>query len=348
MRLYPVIKSLHPRFAFRIARGTKTQVDNVFVTLEQDGIVGYGEAAPNHYYGERADDAWEALMGVVDFIKRLKLQNHLDLSNLWQELGEHIPYSCTARCALDLALWDLAGKLQGLTVSEMLWNRRPKPVVTALTLGLSSKNEIKAKLEELRGASIVKIKLGATPDWDFLEAIHSEFPGDIWVDANASWRGRRPSSILSSLALRGVSLLEQPLPPADDTSMGKWIKPRPPSPILIADESLTSLDSLAALPGRFHGINIKLVKCGGLTPALEIHRAARSLGLKIMVGCMLESSLGIAAGAALAQEADFVDLDGSWLLRDDPFEGLKRDGSRLTPSPGPGFGVSPLASYLRI
>ena len=206
-------------------------------------------------------------------------------------------------------------------------------------MGICPPEEWPGRIEEVAGFPAVKVKVDARLDLALIERIRARTSAALRVDANGAWAGLDIAEASGRLQDLGVEFIEQPLLPADDDRM-EGILRASRLPIL-ADESCAAPGDVERLPGRFSGFNIKLVKCGGLTPGLAMARRGRELGLKVMIGCMLESSLLISAGCVAAQLADYADLDGSWLLRDDPFRGLEiRDGS-LMPGPGPGLGAFP-------
>jgi L-alanine-DL-glutamate epimerase-like enolase superfamily enzyme len=211
-------------------------------------------------------------------------------------------------------------------------------VKTFCTIGISGKEELEEKIAELRGFPLIKIKSDQRADIAAVRTVRERTGAMLAVDANGSWADVDIASVSRELAALGVVFIEQPLPPAEDRRMEDY-SAASALPVL-ADESCVTAGDVERLAGRFAGFNIKLVKCGGLTPALAMARRARELGLRTMVGCMLESSLLIAAGAVVAQQADYADLDGAWLLADDPFEGAipLRHGI-LEPNARPGFGV---------
>jgi L-alanine-DL-glutamate epimerase-like enolase superfamily enzyme len=211
-------------------------------------------------------------------------------------------------------------------------------VSTCATLGLCDPEEWPVRIGEVAGFPAVKVKMDSRLDMGILRAIRARTGAALRVDANCAWSGLDVATAAEDLAELGVEFIEQPLPPSEDDAMQAILRSSP-LPIF-ADESCAVPEDVDRLPGRFSGFNIKLVKCGGITPALAMLRRGRELGLKVMVGCMLESSLLISAGCVVAQDADYADLDGSWLLRDDPFRGLAIVGGTITPV-GPGLGVLP-------
>jgi L-alanine-DL-glutamate epimerase-like enolase superfamily enzyme len=340
IRIYPIAKSLHPRHVFRISRASRTQVDNVFLTLTQDGVTGFGEASPNSFFREDPLDVQSALAGLADYFRRQTLSSQTDIGRIWDELRDRLAPSRACLCAVDLALWDLWARLLGKTVGECAWGRLPRPVATSATLGICPPEEWPERIAEVAGFPAVKVKMDARIDTRLLEAIRARTGAALRVDANGAWDGIDIAAASTRLAGLGVEFIEQPLLPGADDRMEAVL--RDSALPILADESCAVPEDVERLPGRFSGFNIKLVKCGGLTPALAMLRRGRELGLKTMVGCMLESSLLIAAGCVAAQAADYADLDGSWLLRDDPCRGLVLAGGRIVPSHSPGLGAAPV------
>lgn len=337
MRLQLEIRSLHARNVFRISRAARAEVQNVFVTLEKDGIFGRGEASPNAFYDETARAVAGALRSIAPWLEGVMPRSVANIVQIWAEAWTRLAPSRAAQCALDLALWDWLARREGVSVAELAFGRPAHPVQTFCTIGLSDPEELARKTEELRGFPLVKVKSDARADLLTLRAVHEATGAALAVDANAAWGSVKPETISRSLVVLGTLFIEQPLPPGNDALMPEWLAASM-LPVM-ADESCVVREDVELMPGRFSGFNIKLVKCGGLTPALAMARRGRELGLRTMTGCMLESSLLIAAGTIAAQETDFADLDGAWLLRDDPFAGLPLHQGVLTPGPGPGFGV---------
>jgi L-alanine-DL-glutamate epimerase-like enolase superfamily enzyme len=340
IRLYAVKKALFPRHVFRISRAERIRVDNEFLVLEQDGVLGYGEASPNSFFHENAWDVDMALSGLADYFRRQTLDSAEDIRRIWSELWGKLAPSRAAQCAVDLALWDLYAKLRGKTVCAEALGKAQRAVPTSATLGICPPEEWDGRIAELAGFPSIKVKVDASANLDLLKAIRKTTDAAIRVDANGAWGGVDIPALSEKLADLGVEFIEQPMLPDQDHRMAQVLAAsRLP---IMADESCAGPGDVAALPGRFSGFNIKLVKCGGLTPALAMLREGKALGLKVMIGCMLESSLLISAGLVAAQEADYADLDGSWLLREDPFSGLEIEKGLLRTEDWPGFGVNPL------
>ena len=333
------IKTLHPRNVFRISRIERSEVRNVFLEIESDGVVAYGEASPNSYYRETADLAREKLRGLSGKLGNPSVESAEDIAVLWTDCWRLLAPSRAAQCALDVALWDLLGKKMGLNVTRLIFDHDPQPVTSFATIGLSNPCELERKLNELRTFPRIKIKSGRESDDAIVQSVLAQTNALFSVDANCAWDPETVEKRVAALENPRALFVEQPIPPSNWARM-REILPRCSLPV-IADESCVTPDDIERLPGCFSGFNIKLVKCGGLTPALAMLRRGRELGLSVMVGCMLESSLLVSAAAVIAQHSDHADLDGAWLLADDPFRGCAFENGVLCPSNGSGFGVWP-------
>lgn len=328
-------------------------MENVFVKLTADGVVGYGEASPNAFYGESASDVLARITAAAPFIEALEITSVADISLAWHALWPKLAPSRAALCAVDLALWDWLAKREGKTVAELALGAKPLPVRSFVTIGVSSPAELEEKIRDVSAFPLIKLKSDARADLQPIIAARkllSELGSHatLVVDANCAWEQADLPALSKVLGDLGVAFIEQPLPPGQNARMRELLASSH-LPIM-ADESCVTPEDVPTMPGYFSGFNIKLVKCGGLTPALAMLRLGRTLRLRLMVGCMLESSLLIAAGAVIAQKTDDADLDGAWLLADDVFaskeaaqaHGRIREGI-LTPSEAPGFGVEPIA-----
>ncbi len=305
------ILRLRPRHVFRISRGAKADVSNVILKLSHAGCIGIGEASPNAFYNETADDVASRLTSLSDWLTGITISSAEDIISLWPAIWQRVQPSRAAACAVDLALWDWLAQSRSVTLSELLWNEPARPVTSCVTLGLSEPEELDAKLTELAGFPLIKIKLDRKNPVELVTQIRQLTSARLVVDANAAWDAEMLSNIAPQLASLDVEFIEQPLPPGAD-----FTATRPP---VFADESCVTPEDVDRLPDVFSGFNIKLVKCGGSTPALEMLKRGQRRGLRTMTGCMLESSVLIAAGYALAQRTDYADLDGAWLLHSEPF-----------------------------
>ena len=337
MKISAAIRSLHPRRVFQISRARRTEVRNVLLRLEAEGISGWGEASPNSYYAEDAEDVARRLRRLEPWLKNLSITSVRDIEKAWKDFWPLLAPSRAAQCALDLALWDWLGKKEGVTVSELVWNRKPRAVVSFGTLGIMTETERLEALPDYAGFEWIKLKMGFQPDESLLQSVRQKTGAKLAIDANAAWLNVPALDWAERLAGAGAVFLEQPFPPSAKRQSA-WLRREGKLPIF-ADESCVLEDDVTALADSFSGCNIKLVKCGGLTPGLRMLRQARELGLQTMIGCMLESSLLIAAGGVLGQESDYADLDGAWLLRDDPFIGAALSEGKLQLSTNPGLGV---------
>jgi L-alanine-DL-glutamate epimerase-like enolase superfamily enzyme len=305
-----VVERFEVAGAFTISRGAKRHVDVVMCEVTDGAHVGRGEGTPIYYHGETAEGCAAAIAelgGRTDALTREELR--------------HAMLPGAARNALDCALWDLEAQRTGRPVWELAGLDRPEPAPTAYTISLGEPEAMAdaARAARGRGFTLLKCKLTGEGDRMRVAAIRRAAPdADLVVDANESWAGLDLASESAALADLGVSLIEQPLPASADETLARLQSPLP----ICADESCQSLADLDDLRG-YQAINIKLDKAGGLTEALAMAHAARSAGLRIMVGCMLASSLGIAPALLLAQFADWVDLDGALLLAKDRDQSLR-------------------------
>ena len=338
MRLHTEVLELQTLFEFRIAHGSRRAHRNTLVRLEHDGIEGLGEAAPSHYYGETAElvdhalAAWAPVLGDDPFALDA-IDDRLD----GVMYGQH-----AARAAIEMALHDWIGKKLGVPVWKLLGLDRSRTPHSCVTLGMASPEEMERKLETVRDFPILKVKLGGPGDVDNLRRIRANYTGKLQVDANTAWNAADAVRVLRQIEPLGIELVEQPVPRGDLDGL-RWVRERSPIPVF-ADESAHSLADIGLLAGRVDGVNLKIMKTGGLREMLRMIHAARSLGLKVMLGSMVESSLALSAAAQLAPLADYLDLDGHWLLRHDPFEGAPGERGAITLSPRPGLGVKPGAA----
>jgi L-Ala-D/L-Glu epimerase len=330
MELAARIESLPLAEPFVIARETTEVADVVWVELEHAGHVGYGEAAPSERYDESAESAAGYLTDAAEALG--------DDPFALEEVMARLPArEYAARAAIDAALHDLNGKLVGLPVWRLLGLPRAGPA-TSWTVGLADPDEMARKAEGASRFESLKLKLGGRDglDVDRVAAVRRAWSGPLRVDVNEYWTADEALEALPSLAELGVDYCEQPLPAGDPG--GARLKAEAPIPIYV-DEDCHTLQDIAACAERAHGVNIKLAKSGGIREAVRMVHAARAFGLGAMLGCMVESGLGVAAGAAIASLFDHVDLDGNILLREDPWPGVELvDGVQL-PSESPGLGV---------
>jgi L-alanine-DL-glutamate epimerase-like enolase superfamily enzyme len=325
---------LRTRHPFIIARGGQSDYRTVWVRLtDAEGREGWGEAAPTRFYGETTESAVAAL----NFYGTALPEDPLDLEDAERRWETMLRGNASARAALSSALHDLAGKRLGVPVYRLWGLDRCKAPRSSFTIGLDSPDRIRAKVHEAAQYPVLKVKLGTENDLEVLQAIRGATDKEIRVDANCGWTVKGTIRMLPVLQEFGVTVLEQPLPP-DDLDGLAAVTAQSDIPV-IADESCVTSTDIPPLVGRVDGINIKLAKCGSLREALRMIAIARAHGLMVMVGCMIESSLGITAAAHLAPLVDLADLDGAALLANDPFVGARIEGGQVTLPADPGLGV---------
>ena len=343
VRLTHEVLHLGLRDPFRIARADHASGDGVttvVIELRDDrfpDLVGVGEGYPDRFYGETPDTmaaVFPLLLGAVGEVE--PSEPGLVAAGLAMEAA--IRGHGAARCAIDIALHDFVGKVTGQPVFELLGLSDAIPP-TDFTIGIDEPAIVGARAARAAHFPALKIKLGGPSDLETLRAVRAVFDGPIRVDANTGWTRDDAERLLPEIATLGVELIEQPFPARAYRDLA-WIQERTPIPI-VADESAVSGDDLAALAGVVAGVNVKLAKCGGIGPARRMLERARKLGFRTFLGCMEETSVGVAGSAAVASLADWVDLDGCLLLADDPFDGLTLDPEHRWILPRrPGLGLA--------
>jgi len=324
------------RHAFTIATASRTSTPGMLVEVEHDGVIGYGEASMPPYLGETQASA-------AAFLARVDLGRFPDpfqLGEILPAIDALAPGNTAAKAAVDIALHDWIGKKLGAPWHR-IWGLDPaKAPVTSFTIGIDTPEVVRQKTREAAPYKIIKVKLGRDPATDraLIDAIREVTDCPITVDANQGWPDRADAlRTIEWLATRGVLFIEQPMPKEnpDDTA---WLRERSPLP-LIADESVQRLPDVRRALGVFDGINIKLMKCTGLREAHQMITVARALGLKVMLGCMTETSCAISAAAQLSPLVDWADLDGALLIKNDVFLGTTVVDGKLTLNDLPGIGV---------
>ena len=321
------LQASHERFAltrpFRIARGVKTQADVITVTLREGEWAGRGEGVPYPRYGESIEGALAAIEGV-----RGEIEEGADR----QALLSLLPPGA-ARNAVDCALWDLEAGRSGRDVATMIGAPAPARLASALTIVIDTPDAMARAASALAHASLLKVKVDASDPAAQLRAVRAAAPdAALIVDPNESWDQMLVEAMQPVLVEARVALLEQPVPAGDD----EWLERFKPAVPICADESVHVADDLETIARRYQVVNVKLDKSGGLTAALELAHSARARGLGLMTGCMISSSLSIAAALHVARMSDFVDLDGPiWLAEDRP-GGVRDEGGMLVP-PERGF-----------
>ncbi|ANL47038.1 L-Ala-DL-Glu epimerase protein [Rhizobium phaseoli] len=303
---------------FTIARGAKTQAEVITCALTDEGAEGRGECVPYRRYGE----TMESVVAQIEAARPL-----IEAGISRHDLLSAMPPGA-ARNAVDCALWDLEAKQTGQSVASRLGIADPKPLTTAYTISLGEPEVMAAQAREHAGRALLKVKVGTGDDESRIRAVRAAAPqAAIILDANEGWPEAVLERHLNIAAEAGVTLVEQPLPAGRDALLAEIRRPL----LVCADESVHHTGDLASLADRYDAINIKLDKSGGLTEALAMKTEAERLGFAIMIGCMVGTSLAMAPAVLLAQNADFVDLDGPLLLARDREPGLRYTASLVFP-----------------
>ncbi len=337
MKLSVQPMTLNLKTTFRVSHGASDQRHNVLAKIDHDGLVGYGEAAAVFYYG----DTQESLSAYLNSLPPLG-----DDPFLLEDVLDALPAGPqAARAAVDIALHDLWGKMLGQPLYR-LFGLTPAPLPpTSFTIGIDTPEVMAARVKELN-YPVIKVKLGAEDAEASVAAIRRVSNARLRVDANAAWTPEQALDLITRLSQYDLELVEQPLAPGDAKPylwLHDQLRARGVTTPIFADESIKTSRDVAAHAGVVDGVVVKLMKTGGLREALRTIHTARAHGMKIMLSCMIESSVGVSAAAHLAPLCDHLDLDGPLLIANDPFSGLRYDGANLFLPQGPGLGVFPLS-----
>ena len=323
------------KHSFNLAKSSRTTTPDVQVELEYDGIIGYGEASMPPYLGESVES-------VTKFLSSLDLAQFTDpfrIDDILSYVDGVAPANRAAKASIDIALHDLLGKIMGQPWYK-IWGLSPEKIhPTSYTISNGTPEEVQEKIKESERFRVLKVKMGVPGDKELVETIRKATDRPLCVDANQGWKSKEEAlEMCHWLKERGCIFVEQPLDKEwmDETA---WLRERSPLPI-IADEAFQRLPDILRFQGVYDGINIKLMKSTGLHEAYKMAILARSLGMKIMLGCMTETSCGIAAAAQLSPMVDWTDLDGNVLIANDRFEGLSLVDGKVIPADRPGLGVS--------
>lgn len=325
------------RHAFNLARNSRTTTPDVLVQLEYDGIVGYGEASMPPYLGE-------SIESVTKFLVNLDLGQFNDpfrIEEILSYVDGTAPDNRAAKASVDIALHDLLGKIMGQPWYK-IWGLSPeKTPNTSFTIGIDKADVVRQKVDEAAPYKVIKVKMGLDNDKELVEIIRSKTDKPLCVDANQGWTDKEKAlDMCHWLKERGCMFVEQPFDKKmiDETA---WLRERSPLPI-IADEFCQRIPDVMRAYQVYDGINIKLMKSTGLHEAYKMAVLAKSLGMKLMIGCMTETSCAISAAAQLAPMADWVDLDGNLLIANDSFDGVKVVDGKITLTDKPGIGATPI------
>lgn len=326
---------LHLKHTFRISRGASDVTSVVIAQLEHEGIIGYGEASPTKRYGESV----ETIQNFLTRIDLAKFESPFQLEDILTYVDSIAQGNTSAKCAVDIALHDWIGKKLNIPLYQ-LWGLNPaKAAKSSFTIAIDSKEVVEQKVREAEEYPILKVKVGGDNDEEMINTIRKITDKVLYVDANEGWKDKHLAlERIRWLNDQNVEFVEQPMPASQLNDL-KWLREKSPLP-LIADESVLRLQEIPNLVDAFDGINIKLMKCTGLREAMRMINTARALNMKVMMGCMIETAVGISAGAHLSPLLDYADLDGNVLITDDPFDGVRNIKGELKLTSKPGLGVT--------
>ncbi|OFY62322.1 MAG: dipeptide epimerase [Bacteroidetes bacterium RBG_13_43_22] len=335
MKLTFIPYELQLKHVFTLATSSRTTTPVVLTEIEYDGQKGYGEASMPPYLGESHET-------VIKFLSQVNLSQFKDpflIEDIVAYLDGIMPGNYAAKASVDIALHDLVGKLTGKPWFR-LWGLDPeKTPFTSFTIGIDTPEVVRQKVAEAEPYKILKVKLGLGNDKEMVETIRSISDKPICVDVNQGWKDRNYALEMAYwLKENNVIFLEQPMPKTmtDDIA---WLNANSPVPV-VADEALQTIDDLLTMKGVYSAINIKLMKCGGMNAAYKIALMASGMGMKVMIGCMTETSCAISAAAQLSPLAQWADLDGNLLISNDCYEGVTITDGKITLNEKPGIGIT--------
>jgi len=326
--------TLQLKHSFNLAVSSRTTTPAILTEIEWDGITGYGEASMPPYLGESVES-------VSKFLSSLNLQqfnNPLLLEDILDYVENVAPGNSAAKASVDIALHDLAGKVLGEPLYRLLGLNPEKAPDTSFTIGIDTPDVVRQKVKEAEPYKILKVKLGGGNDREMIETVKEMTNKPLCVDVNQGWKDRSYALEMAQwLKEQGVAFLEQPMPKemVDDIA---WLNERSPIPV-IGDEAIQNLGDLMKYKDVYSGVNVKLMKCGGIRAAYVMLKSARTLGLKTMIGCMTETSCAVTAASHLSPLAEWCDLDGNLLISNDPFEGIKIVNGKVIIPDRPGIGI---------
>ena len=324
------------RHVFTVATYSRTTTPDIQVEIEYDGLIGYGEASMPPYLGQTVES-------VTNFLQKVDLEQFSDpcqLEDILTYVDSLSPGDTAAKAAVDIALHDLVGKIIGAPWHRIWGLNKEKAPSTTFTIGIDTAEVVKQKTQECANQfNILKVKLGRENDKEMIETIRSVTNLPIAVDVNQGWKDRQMAlDMILWLKKKGIVMVEQPMPKEqlDDIA---WVTEQSPLPIF-ADESIQRLKDIRNVEGAFTGINIKLMKCTGMREAWKMLNYARARNMKVMIGCMTETSCAVSAAAQLSPAVDFADLDGNLLIANDRFKGMTVEKGRITLNDEPGLGLT--------
>lgn len=326
--------TLELKHVFTIATNSRTTTPVVLTEVEYDGMIGHGEASLPPYLGESHQT-------VAEFLSKVdlsKYENIFDLEKILNDIDKVAPGNTAAKASVDIALHDLVGKLLNQPWYNIWGFDKNNTPFTSFTIGIDTPDVVRTKVKETEEYKILKVKLGRETDKEMIETIRSVSETPITVDVNQGWNDKNFAlEMIHWLKERNVLFVEQPMPKTQIDEMA-WLTERSPLPT-IGDESVQRLEDVIKAHGVFSGINIKLMKCTGMREAHKMILMARALGMKVMLGCMTETSCAISAASHLSPMVDWADLDGALLIKNDVFDGTKIIDGKVTLMDRPGIGV---------
>jgi L-alanine-DL-glutamate epimerase-like enolase superfamily enzyme len=309
--------------------------DNLHLRFTRDGVTGYGEGAPIVRYDENAESAQQAVNSVREFVTAA---NPWHFEKLMAEVFRRIKGQYAGKAALDIALMDWVGKKLGVPIYRYFGLDPSDTPITTLSIGIDTPEITRQKVREAEAFPVLKIKVGLQTDEPTIEAVRSVTKKPLRVDANEGWKNKEEAvRKINWLESQGVQFIEQPMPAAMHDDI-RWVRGKVHIPI-IADEACLHPADIPRLADTYDGVNIKLMKCGGILEAYRMIQVAKSLGLKTMLGCMIESSIGVSAAAHLSPLVDYADLDGNLLIANDPYAGVRVEKGKLILPDRPGLGL---------
>lgn len=326
--------TLQMKHVFTLATSSRTTTPIMITEIEYDGLTGYGEASMPPYLGESHKTVSEFLSKV----NLSKFSNPFELEDIMIYIDSLDKGNFAAKASLDIALHDLVGKLMNQPWYNIYGFKKEKTPLTSFTIGIDTEEIVRKKVEEAHPYKVLKLKMGRENDMETLKTVRSMTDVPVCVDVNQGWKDREKAlDIINELSTQNVLFVEQPMP-KDQIEDIAWLTQNSPLPI-IADEAIQRLPDVIKAYNVYSGINIKLMKCTGMREAHKMITLARSLGMKVMLGCMVESSCAVSAAAHLSAAVDYADLDGNLLVDNDPFEGMKISNGKITLNNQPGIGV---------
>ncbi|HZL08615.1 MAG TPA: dipeptide epimerase [Prolixibacteraceae bacterium] len=326
---------LQLRHTFTIANSSRNSTPDMLTSLEFEGVTGYGEASMPPYLGESVETATMFLSS----INLSQFNDPFQMDDILLYVDSVMPGNCAAKAAVDIALHDLVGKLMGQPWYK-IWGFDPADTPnTSFTIGIDTPDVVRQKVAEATPYKILKVKLGQANDKQMIETIRSVTDVPLCVDVNQGWTDKQKAlEMIFWLKEKGVVFVEQPMPKTAIDDMA-WLTENSPLPT-VADEALQRLPDVLKAKGVYSGINIKLMKCTGMREAHQMLTLARSLGMKVMIGCMTETSCAVSAAAQLAPKTDWADLDGNLLISNDPYKGVQVVDGKITLIDQPGIGIT--------